>query len=202
MKLKLLLKFRAGGKMLNSSVPLIDLLTGFTERLYVAPIAYQDIEDVRLMHNQASILEQLSDSKIVTVQQQVIWFNRLKTSTDSGRIVLKRREDFKLVGVFSLDRIDQENLSVLVGLDIDEAFRRRGFAREAYFYMFNRIFTDWNFNRAYLETLRSNDAANSLYRSIGMVYEGCARNALLKGQEFVDINYYSILRDEWLRQVA
>ena len=183
---------------------LLDLnqLSGNTRRLEVSTLKFSDLEEARLLHNQYSVLSQLSDSRPVSLLQQREWFNKLSESISSTRLVLRNIESGVLVGVFRVDRIDIVNKSVMIGLDVHEKHRRQGYARETYLFILEKIFEVWVFNRAYLETLKTNTAAISLYRSLGMHYEGTGRQAVRRGTSFADLEFYGILRSEWKDNVG
>ncbi len=176
---------------------LLELLEGTTARLEISSISKMDLEEVRLLHNEPSILLQLSDPNPVTRSAQIAWFKKLQQSEVSARMVIRNVLTRQLVGVFRLDRIDARNKSVMVGLDVAEKFRRLGFARETYSYMLGRVFGSWDFNRAYLETLHTNEAAIALYLSIGMQREGIGREGIYRDSRFLDLVNFSILRKEW-----
>ena len=52
-------------------------------------------------------------------------------------------------------------------------------------------------HRIFATHFKHNPASGTILKKIGMIYEGCQREQLLKWGEFVDSEMYGILRREW-----
>ena len=111
-----------------------------TKRLTLKLISLGDLEEARLLHNEPSVLSNLTNPTYVTDQMQLNWFNSLEDSQTSYRYVCRNKETNQLVGVFRIDNLDTNNKSVMIGLDIAREFRNQGFATEVY-----RHFIDYFF---------------------------------------------------------
>lgn len=59
-------------------------------------------------------------------------------------------------------------------------------------------FYDLQLNRVYLNVLKDNLRANHFYEKVGFVYEGCFRKAICINSSYFDLNWYSILKNEFL----
>ena len=168
-----------------------------TERLVIAPLAFHDLEEVRLLHNHPETLKWLSDSHLVEPKEQYSWFETLEKSNTSSRFVVRTKVDSKLIGVFRSDRLDLENKSVEIGLDVDFPYRRLGFGREIYNSLIPYYFHELRLNRLSLITLETNRAAIALYESLGFIKEGLLRQAIWRGSTFVNALQYALLREEY-----
>jgi RimJ/RimL family protein N-acetyltransferase len=102
-----------------------------------------------------------------------------------------------MIGVFRFDRLDTQNHSVEVGLDITTDSRRQGFAREIYERMIPYFFDELLLNRLSLLTLKRNLPAITLYESLGFKREGILRQAIKRDLEFEDAYQYSLLASEF-----
>ena len=167
-----------------------------TERLEIRLIEPKDLENVRKLHNDSETLKWLSDTHIVSQDEQILWFQKIQSSSHIRRYVVELLESKELVGVFRLDNIDVENKSAYVGLDIAVDYRRRGFALETYSAMNLYLFDNFKFNRLSLTTLANNYAAISLYKKLGYRKEGVMREAFYKNGKFIDGFFYSMLRSD------
>ena len=167
-----------------------------TERLEIRLIEPKDLENVRKLHNDSETLKWLSDTHIVSQYEQILWFQKIQSSSHIRRYVVELLESKELVGVFRLDNIDVENKSAYVGLDIAVDYRRRGFALETYSAMNLYLFDKFKFNRLSLTTLANNYAAISLYKKLGYRKEGVMREAFYKNGKFIDGFFYSMLRSD------
>jgi RimJ/RimL family protein N-acetyltransferase len=167
-----------------------------SERLEISTISEQDLEEVRILHNDPETLRWLSDTRKVSVQNQKIWFEAIKDSKTSQRYVVRSISDKKLVGVFRFDNFDATNRSVNIGLDIDTKSRRLGYARETYETLIPYFFTVLQINRLALITLSTNLAAINLYEQLGFKREGILREAFYRKSIYLDAYQYSLLSSE------
>lgn len=162
----------------------------------------RDLESARLLHNDDSVLLQLTDIRHVSQAEQRRWFESVSTSPTARRYSILREEDGQFVGVFRLDDLDLQNRSARVGLDIAIDFRGRGYSKIVYEYFFDYLFRQLGLNRLALVTLASNTIAGNLYHGLGFVEEGRSRQAVWRNGGFVDLVHFGLLRDEYEAQRA
>ena len=75
--------------------------------------------------------------------------------------------------------------------------RGQGIGREALVGLMKYLFEELDMQRVTLDYFTGNTKAASLYRRLGFVDEGVARNACSKDGIYYDLNLMSILRDEY-----
>jgi RimJ/RimL family protein N-acetyltransferase len=167
-----------------------------TDRLFITLISGDDAEDVRKLHNEPETLRWLSDMRVVSPEEQSSWLSGLQHSKTSQRYVAREKSINELVGVFRFDRIDYQNLSAEVGLDVATRFRRMGYAKEIYHAMLPYLFSEFSLNRLSLITLATNTPAINLYESLGFEKEGTLRQAIRRDDHFLDAIQYSLLATE------
>ena len=168
-----------------------------TTRLFISPIAVEDCEEARLLHNDPETLFWLSDTHEVSREEQLRWFDSLQHSKTSRRYVARAKTDSQLIGVFRFDHHDIHNKSVEVGLDIEKRSRRQGYAREIYLALIPFFFNELSLNRLSLLTLESNMPAVNLYESLGFKREGVLRQAFIRDSLYVNAFQYSLLACEF-----
>ena len=166
-----------------------------THRLKISHISALDIEAVRNLHNQESILSQLSDNTFITTEMQEDWFSVISKSNKSFRLICRQKANNALVGVFRIDNFDSLNRSAMIGLDISEEFRRQGYAYEIYQYFINYFFTIKKYNRLYLNTLENNFNAINLYEKLGFQIEGRQFKSIFRNGKYLDLLCYYKLND-------
>jgi RimJ/RimL family protein N-acetyltransferase len=167
-----------------------------TERLEIRLIEPKDLENVRKLHNDSETLKWLSDTHIVSQDEQILWFQKIQSLNNTYRYVVELLESKELVGVFRLDNIDFENKSAYVGLDIAADYRRVRFALETYSAMIPYLFDKFKLNRLSLTTLANNYSAISLYKKLGFRKEGVMLEAFYKNGKYIDGFFYSMLRSD------
>lgn len=168
-----------------------------TQRTKIELLAKDDLEVVRLLHNEKSILSQLSDSTYVTPKMQLDWYGKLLTSSKSYRYVCKKLSEGEedLIGVFRVDCFDLANKSAQIGLDIAPTHRRMGYAFEIYTAFINYFFVNQKLHRLYLCTLETNLAAQSLYRKLNFQLEGTQKDAIYRDGKFHNLLNYSLIAE-------
>ncbi|MDO4833659.1 MAG: GNAT family protein [Bacillota bacterium] len=107
-----------------------------------------------------------------------------RTSEPLGRIIISRIEPHYR----SLDIT-----KIYVGGDN----RGKGIGREALEGLLKYLFEDMKYERVTLDYFTGNTRAAALYRSLGFVDEGVARNACSKDGVFYDLNLMSMLSSEY-----
>lgn len=167
-----------------------------TDRLIIKSISNVDAEEVRKLHNEPETLKWLSDTRIVSQEQQISWLAELQLSKTSRRFIAREKSLGELVGVFRFDRLDELNLSAEVGLDVATKYRKQGYAKEIYHAMLPYLFSEFSLNRLSLITLVTNIPAINLYESIGFKREGVLRQAFKRDDQFLDGIQYSLLARE------
>jgi RimJ/RimL family protein N-acetyltransferase len=164
-----------------------------TNRLRINHITRQDLEEVRNLHNQETILSQLSDNTFITPEMQQNWYSIVSKSKKSFRLVCRHKTNNALVGVLRIDNFDMLNKSAMIGLDVSEEFRRQGYAFEIYQYIINYFFNTKEFHRLYLSTLENNFIAINLYEKLGFQIEGRLIQSIFRHGKFVDsLCYYKL----------
>ena len=154
----------------------------------------RDIENARKLHNDPSVLRQLTDVRIVSEAEQESWFLAMSKSSTSRRFIIEEVEGGDFVGVFRLVHLDMGNRNAMVGLDICPEKRGKKYAKIIYQWVFDYLFNDMGLHRLGLVTLESNAVAIKLYGSLGFQEEGRLREAIWRDGRFQDLIYFGLLR--------
>jgi RimJ/RimL family protein N-acetyltransferase len=153
-----------------------------------------DVEDARVLHNDPSVLRQLTDPRPVSELQQATWFETLSRSQSSQRYVVRNSVSDYLIGIFRVDNIDLVNKSVMVGLDIAPKYRGRGISHQVYKHFIDHFFNEVGIQRIYLYVLETNEVAHHIYKKLGFEEEGRQRQAIFREGRYVDYIMMSLLK--------
>jgi len=119
-----------------------------------------DGEFVLEIRNDDSTRSKLHNSSKFTLEQ----FNSFYEAKKPYWLIAScNGEDF---GYFRTDHVDKENKSIQVGMDIHPDKRGKGLARPSYDKLFSYLKNE-GFKMVWLEVLKSNALAYSLYKKIG-----------------------------------
>jgi RimJ/RimL family protein N-acetyltransferase len=123
----------------------------------------------------------------------------LQMAEQPGRIWLAvtLRSDRCQIGGIGL-RLDEPHRNAELGYWLGVPYWGQGYATEAAREMLRYGFEDLQLHRIFASHFAHNPASGRILRKLGMRYEGCQREHLLKWDQFVDSELYGILRREWL----
>src|SRR5579864_1942692 len=112
------------------------------------------------------------------------------------RLGIHLRSDLRLCGGMGLHP-DKEHNRAELGYWIGVPYWGHGYATEAAQAVVQYGFEQIKLNRIFANHFSHNPASGKVLKKIGMKYEGRLRRHVLKWGEFVDLEVYSILREEW-----
>jgi ribosomal-protein-alanine N-acetyltransferase len=112
------------------------------------------------------------------------------------RLAIRLRSDGRLCGGVGLHP-DKDHKRAELGYWIGVPYWGNGYATEAAQAAVRYGFETIGLNRIFASCYKHNPASGKVLQKIGMKYEGCMRQHVLKWGKFVDLELYSILRDEW-----
>jgi [ribosomal protein S5]-alanine N-acetyltransferase len=117
---------------------------------------------------------------------------------EAGRIwlAITLREDGRQIGGVGL-YVDEQHQHAELGYWLGVPYWGKGYATEAACEMLRYGFEDLKLHRIFASHFKHNPASGNILKKLGMGYEGCQREHLLKWDRFVDSELYGILRHEW-----
>ena len=110
-------------------------------------------------------------------------------------------DDGELAGCIGL-RVQPDFERAEVGYWIGKPYWGRGYATEATGKIIEFGFEALKLNRIYAGYFARNAASSRVMIKNGMKYEGTLRKHVKKWDEFVDVVYYGILREEWMMRAT
>lgn len=112
------------------------------------------------------------------------------------RLAIRLRSGNQLIGGVGLHP-DMQHRRAELGYWIGVPFWGNGYATEAAQAVVRYGFEQLKLNRIFASHFKGNLASGCVLRKLGMRHEGCIREAVLKWGEFVDLELYATLREEF-----
>lgn len=125
----------------------------------------------------------------------------LEMASEPGKLwlAITLRSDGRQIGGIGL-RIEEQFQHAELGYWLGVAYWGKGYATEASRELIRYGFEDLKLHRIFASHFKHNPASGNILRKLGMKYEGCQREHLLKWDQFVDSELYGLLRREWERR--
>lgn len=106
----------------------------------------------------------------------------------------------RVIGTIGYMAYSQDHETVEVGYSLSRAFWNHGLMTEALQAVLNVTFERLNFHRIEAQHDARNPASGHVMIKCGMRYEGRLRGRIFNKGQFIDVDMYALLRDDWLQQ--
>lgn len=174
-----------------------------TQRLRLRPLAEGDVPAMTAALHDPAIATDAADIPYpITPQAAARWVETTTAMAVRGvgiTYAILRRDDDTFVGEVGLDRVPAHRRAE-IGYWIGKPFWGHGYATEATRRVIRLAFEELGINRVGANCYTRNVGSARVLQKSGLRYEGSARqyfyNPLL--QQYEDIDFYALLRDEWL----
>ncbi len=167
-----------------------------TKRLRLRPYTVEDIQELLPLVNHREVAATTLRIAHPYTEQNAREFFKLAEEPDKIWLAITLRGDGKQIGGIGL-RVDSEHLHAELGYWLGVEYWGQGYATEAAREMLRYGFEDLKLHRIFASHFGHNPASGRVLRKVGMRYEGCQRQHLLKWNRFVDSELYGLLRQEW-----
>ena len=158
-------------------------------------VTSEDHEFLVELHNDPVVLKNLTHSTPIKMGQHLAWWETVRTNPKQARLIFTVDEE--RAGFAKFYDIDTGNRCCVLGGDIHESFRGRGYAKYMWSLMLSRCFDDWNLNRVSLTTAAYNEVARYVYTRLGFKEEGKLEQSLWRNGSFHDQVAMRLLKSEW-----
>lgn len=176
-----------------------------TKRLLLRPFLLADAPEVNVLAGNYEVYKTtLNVPHPYSEEMAVAWI-----SEHDHDLVLRNlyhwavinRDTGKLMGCISLG-FNTKRILAEIGYWFGEPYWNQGFGTEASVCVIRFGFETLGLNRIYGRFFANNPASGKIMEKCGMKFEGRLRDDQIKDGAFIDVNYYGILREEFLGEVV
>ena len=169
-----------------------------TENLVIRDVCFSDYEYFARWEVDPDMTRYFSLDAGRTYEDVVTEGFAFRDDKSVADLTITAKEDGEPLGRIIITRIDCHSRS----LDITKIYvgggrRGSGIGSESLLGLLKYLFEERGLQRVTLDYYTGNTRARDLYRKLGFVDEGIARNATCKDGKYYDLNLMSILRDEY-----
>lgn len=141
------------------------------------------------LHNDPEVLKNVTDPKQITLETHLNWWNSRGSNQQHKLFCV----DGYKVGFTKFTQIDFANKNLVLGADIHQKFRNKGYAKYMWLLMLKESFETLGMHRVSLITAEYNTKAIHIYEKIGFKHEGKSKESLYRDGKYHDaINMYMI----------
>lgn len=134
-------------------------------------------------------------------KEDVTKFAKSKNTKENINLACVNEED-EYLGTVSLKNIDYDNSNAEYAISFMKEAQGTGAAMFATLEILRIAFEELNLNKVYLDVLKTNKRAIAFYEKIGFTQEGEFRNHFKKNDKFVDLLWFSMLKEEFKENKA
>ena len=178
----------------------------FGERVRLRGIERADLHYFVAWLNDPEVRENLLMQIPLSQAMEENWFeNMLKRPAEEHPMMIEARQNENWIpigdcGIFSIHwSIRSGEVGIFIG---EKALWNQGYGTEAMRLLLRHGFETLNLNRICLRVFETNPRAVRSYEKAGFMLEGRERQGMYKDGQYIDVLLMSILRSEWIDQMA
>jgi diamine N-acetyltransferase len=177
-------------------LPETEFLSG--ERVYLRPVAPQDVARLYQWANDAQTRALTGDTRPSTYAGALAYYERIQQDPERVWLAIVRHDTQQVIGETGLLRMfpawRTTDWSLIVG---DPTARGQGYGSEAAWLMLNYAFGQLNFHRVAIGVVGFNQGALRFYQRLGFQQEGIQRDGYFYEHRYYDFVMMSLLEDEF-----
>lgn len=181
-----------------SHLPVLD-----TPRLTLRPMTMRDAQDIYAYSCDREVARHVLWDAHRSVADSRAYLRYIIRQYRDGApssygIVLKQTG--RLVGTIGFMWLSEENSTVEVGYSLARPLWNQGLMTEALTALIEMAFTTLHIHRIEAQHESSNPASGRVMLKCGMTHEGTLRGRIFNKGQFVTVDLYAILREDWERR--
>lgn len=173
-----------------------------TQRLILRPFKMSDAAAIAELANDKDIATNTENLPYPYLEHHAIdWIRAHQHMYDDGHMLTQAITLAKkgtVIGAIGLEFTKSYNHAEL-GYWLGKPFWGQGYATEATKRLVHHGFMDLNLHRIHAFHLSQNPASGHVLKKLGMSHEGTMREHLLKWDEYLDTEFYGLLRAEYIK---
>lgn len=109
-------------------------------------------------------------------------------------------KDNELIGILTLEDYSKIQKHTECGIAlINPRLYGQGLSKKILKLMINYLFNEKRLHKIYIRYIDGSEASYHLFKSLGFQNDGCFREHIRRKDKYLNLNYMSILKKEWLR---
>lgn len=183
-----------------ATTPFSDMPTLETPRLFIRKMTMRDAPDLYDYGKDPEVAKHVlwdAYRNVLETRSYVRYTLRKYRIGDPASWCIERKGEGKVIGTIGFMWFQRENNAAEVGYSLARAYWNQGIMTEALHKVLEYGFCEAKLHRIEAQHEVDNPASGSVMRKCGMRLEGTLRGRLYNKGRYVDVNLYSILREDF-----
>jgi UDP-4-amino-4,6-dideoxy-N-acetyl-beta-L-altrosamine N-acetyltransferase len=155
-----------------------------------------DLDMLLTWRNSDHIRANMYTDHIISKEEHRQWFERISIENDSIYMIFEYQN--QPIGLVSASQIDRRNDMCFWAFYLGESNAPRGSGSIMEFLFLEYLFEEFNIRKLCCEVLSFNVTTIKLHKKFGFQEEGIFRKHVLKNNEYIDVFFMSLFKNEWL----
>ena len=171
-----------------------------TKRFILRKFTKNDIDDLYEYASDNEVTQFLSWDTYKSIDMAVDYIKNVLLKYSKNEIApwgIEWKENSKLIGSIDFVQYDRKNFSAEIGYVLNRKYWNKGIMTEALKEIIKFGFDEMNLTRIETKLDSMNVASEQVMQKNGLKYEGTLRKKEFLKNKFIDVKYYSILKDEY-----
>lgn len=173
-----------------------------TKRFILRKFTKNDIDDLYEYASDNEVTQFLSWDTYKSIDMAVDYIEKILRKYSKNEIApwgIEWKENSKLIGSIDFVQYDRKNFSAEIGYVLNRKYWNKGIMTEALKKIIKFGFDEMNLMRIETRLDSMNIASERVMQKSGLKYEGTLRKKEFLKNKFIDVKYYSILKEEYYR---
>lgn len=172
-----------------------------TSKYILREIQDSDIENIHkgLSNPEITKYYDVHFDTLEDTKEQMEWYRNLKKEGTGIWWGIYDKHNNQFCGAGGFNSLEKDNQKAEIGLWLLKDFWGKGILKEVMPKLFELGFTDLNLNRIEGYVVSENTKCKNALEKINFTYEGTMRECEIKNGEKINVDFYSILKSEWLK---
>ena len=187
---------------MGNTIQLLEIPTLNTERLILRRLSLSDQNDIFEYASIPEVSNYLPWEPHKSIADTLEFLKLVEQEFNDLKFIvfgIELKTEKKLIGTIALRNWDKPDRCIDVGYAISKKYWNKGLTTEAVKAVIKFGFEKLNANRIEAHCDENNTASYRVMEKAGMKYEGTLRQKVLIKNKFMNMKFYSILREEYFR---
>ncbi|GGK34136.1 hypothetical protein GCM10010965_28800 [Caldalkalibacillus thermarum] len=159
------------------------------------PLTPKELPLILNWRNSERVRKNMVNDHIISMHEHLQWFRKIQNKGSECYLVFYINE--KPIGLVCFNKIDDNHRHCMWGFYVGEDNAPKGSGLAMGYMGLNYAFEQIYLNKVYGEVLSYNQISKNFHIKLGFAKEGKFKQHIRKGNRYIDVYRFGLLRKEW-----